>query len=191
MVEKDTIETNVIDDEKTSNRSEKFESKINENKEKINEKMEQGKSFADQVANDLGKGMDDLILNMKSVQKIIDDKINEYKKDNIHTLDVDLLEDDNTYYLKIATPGVNKDSIDIEMTEKSVNISCEFDSLNEEKNLEEYNVLLQSLKSGKCSKTLKFAGEVDVDNVTAKFENGLIYMDIPKVEVKKYKVNVE
>ncbi|MDL2271170.1 Hsp20/alpha crystallin family protein, partial [Methanobrevibacter sp. OttesenSCG-928-I08] len=156
-----------------------------------NERMEQGKNFADQVANDLGRGMDDLILNMKSVQKIIDDKISEYKKNAIHTLDVDLLEDDDNYYLKIAAPGVTKDSIDIEMTEKSVHISCEFDSLIEEKNLEEYNVLLQSLKSGKCGKTIKFTTEVDVDNVTAKFENGLIYMDIPKVEVKKYKVNVE
>ncbi|WP_409199711.1 Hsp20/alpha crystallin family protein [Methanobrevibacter sp. DSM 116169] len=176
-----------------TNENNTFEEEETMNDETINEKVEKGKKFANQAANDLGKGFDDLILNLKTAQKSIDGKINEYKQNTMNTLDVDLIEDSEKYYLKVAVPGVKKESIDIEMTEIAIFISCEFESfVNQIKNLnDDYNVLLRSIQSGKCKREINFTTEVDVDNVKARYENGLVFIEIPKVEIKTYKVNVE
>lgn len=186
MVEKDTAETN------SSTKNESSNSKYDENKEKINDRVEKGKVFANQAANDIGKGFDDLIITLKSAQKSIDGKINEYKQNTINTLDMDLIEDENNYYLKVAIPGVKKESVNIEMTEKSIHLTCEFPAFVDEiGTLKDYTILLKSLKSGKCKKDINFASEVDIEKVKARYENGLVYIDIPKIEVKKHKVDLE
>jgi len=179
-------------EESNSSKNENYD-KINENKEKINEKMERGRVFANQAANDLGKGFDDLIMNLKTYQKNIDDKFNEYKKNAKNTLDVDLIEDSEKYYLKVAIPGVKKETIDVEMSEKSVFISCEFKPLEEEiEDLnEDYNVLIKSIPSGKCQKEVPLESEIEIENVKAKYENGSVFVQIPKVETKKSKIDLE
>lgn len=61
MVDNETIESKVED------AKEKIDEKINANKEK-------GKNFADNVINDLYKSVDELKENIKSVQKAVDEK---------------------------------------------------------------------------------------------------------------------
>lgn len=185
MSEKETIETEAY--EKTES-TESAEKEYDEAKEKINEKVEKGKVFAEQAANDLGKYLDEFVESLKGV----DGKINEYKKSVINTIDVDLIEDDDKFYLKVNVPGIKKDDVSIEATENSATITCEFPEFKEEiENLEDHNVILNSLKSGKSKKEIKFPSEIDTDNITAKYDNGVVFVTFPKIEVKKHKVNVE
>ena len=185
MPEKDTIETNAY--EKTES-TENAEREYDEAKEKINEKVEKGKVFAEQAANDLGKYFDEFVDSLKSV----DGKINEYKQNVVNTIDVDLIEDENKFYLKIAVPGVKKDDINIEITEKTATVTCIFPAYNTEiPDLEDYNIILKSLKTGKSKKEITFSTEIDTESVKAKYENGIVFVDIAKVEVKKHTVNVE
>ena len=46
--------------------------------------------MAGKMTEDLSRGFDDLQEGIKSIQKIIDQKIDDYKKATIHSLDVDL-----------------------------------------------------------------------------------------------------
>ena len=172
--------------EENTNNDETYEEKINENSEK-------GKNFANQVANDFGKYLDEFKINLKSAQKSIDDKINEYTENNVTKIEVDLIEDENNFYLKAAIPGVRKETIDIEMTENAVFISCEFKPFSEEFTdlEEEYSFLIKNLPSGKSKRKIELPQEVDVNNIKAKYNNGLVFMDIPKVEVQKYKVDLD
>jgi len=161
--------------------------------EKVNDNTEKGKKFANQVANDFGKYLDEFKINLKSAQKSIDDKINEYTENNVTKIEVDLIEDENNFYLKAAIPGVRKETIDIEMTENAVFISCEFKPFSEEFTdlEEEYSFLIKNLPSGKSKRKIELPQEVDVNNIKAKYNNGLVFMDIPKVEVQKYKVDLD
>ena len=117
MVEKDIIETKISEgkekaEEKIDEHKEKAEEKINYRKEKLNEKREQTKNMAEKMTEDLSRGFDDLQEGIKSIQKIIDQKIDDYKKATIHSLDVDLIETEEKYYLKVDVPGIEKEEID-------------------------------------------------------------------------------
>ena len=65
------------------------------------------------MTEDLSRGFDDLQEGIKSIQKIIDQKIDDYKKTTIHSLDVDLIETEEKYYLKVDVPGIEKEEIDL------------------------------------------------------------------------------
>ena len=47
------------------------------------------------------------------------------------------------------------------------------------------------LKSGKCVKTVRFENSLDLENITAKFTNGIVLINIPKLIIPKHKINVE
>ncbi len=76
--------------------------------------------------------VDDILLNLKSAGKTIDNMISEYKETLPNKMNVDLLEDDETYYLRADIPGAPKETVKIEIKEESIIIACEFDSFKKE-----------------------------------------------------------
>ena len=174
MVEKDIIETKISEgkekaEEKIDEHKEKAEEKINYRKEKLNEKREQTKNMAEKMTEDLSRGFDDLQEGIKSIQKIIDQKIDDYKKATIHSLDVDLIETEEKYYLKVDVPGIEKEEIEEE----------------------DKTVLISDIKQGKCSKSIRFSNNIEIDKISAKFNNGTVLITIPKLKTPKNKINVE
>lgn len=196
MVEKDIIETKISEgkekaEEKIDEQKEKAEEKINYRKEKLNEKREQTKNMAGKMTEDLSRGFDDLQEGIKSIQKIIDQKIDDYKKATIHSLDVDLIETEEKYYLKVDVPGIEKEEIDIEAGDKDISIVATFKPYIEEIEEEDKTVLISDIKQGKCSKSIRFSNNIEIDKISAKFNNGTVLITIPKLKTPKNKINVE
>lgn len=196
MVEKDIIETKISEgkekaEEKIDEHKEKAEEKINYHKEKLNEKREQTKNMAGKMTEDLSRGFDDLQEGIKSIQKIIDQKIDDYKKATIHSLDVDLIETEEKYYLKVDVPGIEKEEIDIEAGDKDISIVATFKPFIEEIEEEDKTVLISDIKQGRCSKSIRFSNNIEIDKISAKFNNGTILITIPKLKTPKNKINVE
>lgn len=196
MVEKDIIETKISEgkekaEEKIDEHKEKAEEKINYRKEKLNEKREQTKNMAGKMTEDLSRGFDDLQEGIKSIQKIIDQKIDDYKKATIHSLDVDLIETEEKYYLKVDVPGIEKEEIDIEAGDKDILIVATFKPFTEEIEEEDKTVLISDIKQGKCSKSIRFSNNIEIDKISAKFNNGTVLITIPKLKTPKNKINVE
>lgn len=196
MVEKDIIETKISEgkekaEEKIDEHKEKAEEKINYRKEKLNEKREQTKNMAGKMTEDLSKGFDDLQEGIKSIQKIIDQKIDDYKKATIHSLDVDLIETEEKYYLKVDVPGIEKEEIDIEAGDKDISIVATFKPFIEEIEEKDKTVLISDIKQGKCSKSIRFSNNIEIDKISAKFNNGTVLITIPKLKTPKNKINVE
>lgn len=195
MVEKDIIETKISEgkekaEEKIDEHKEKAEEKINYRKEKLNEKREQTKNMAGKMTEDLSRGFDDLQEGIKSIQKIIDQKIDDYKKATIHSLDVDLIETEEKYYLKVDVPGIEKEEIDIEAGDKDISIVATFKPFIEEIE-EDKTVLISDIKQGRCSKSIRFSNNIEIDKISAKFNNGTVLITIPKLKTPKNKINVE
>ena len=197
MVDSETIETKVSDkkeefDEKVEDTTDKFDEKKEEQKEKFKERTEKGKNIADNVINDLYKSIDEFKDNIKNMQKAADQRYTNYKKSTVQTLDADLVETKDIYYIKAAVPGVEKEDILIEAGDNDITIETTFKPYIEEFAEDETaEVISSSLKSGRCVKTVRFENSLDLENITAKFANGIVTITIPKLIIPKHKINVE
>lgn len=185
MVDSETIET------KISDTKDKFDEKKEEQKDKYEETKEKGKNIADNVINDLNASIDEFKEYIKNVQKTADQKYADYKKSTVQTLDIDLVETENKYHIKAAVPGVDKEDVLIEAGDNDLTIETTFKSFIEEIEEEDAEVIVSSIKTGRCVKTIRFENSIDLENISAKFSNGIIIVTIPKLVIPKHKVNVE
>ena len=197
MVDKETIEAKVADkkeefDEKVNEAKDSFDDKKETFDEKFEDKKEKGKNIADNVINDLYTSIDDFKEYIKNMQKNADEKYANYKKSTIQTLDIDLIETKDIYYIKAAVPGVTKDDVLIEAGDNDITIESTFKPYIEEFEEDETaETIVSALKSGRCVKTVRFENSIDLEKITAKFTNGIVVITIPKLIIPKHKVNVE
>ena len=194
MVDSETIET------KISDKKEEFEEEVEDEtfdeeddlKTKYEERKEKGKNIADNVLNDLYASIDDFKDYIKNVQKNADQKYADYKKATVQTIEIDFIETKDTYYIKAAVPGVEKEEVLIEAGDNDITIETTFKPYIEEFGEDETaEVISSSIKSGRCIKTVRFENSIDLDNISAKFANGIIKITIPKLIIPKHKINVE
>ena len=181
MVDSETIET------KFSEKKEEFE-ESEDNEKKFDEKKERKTS---NVANDFSKTIDEIKESLKSMQKAADQKFNEYKQTTVQSLDIDLIETDDVYYLKVAVPGIEKEEIDIEAGDNDIKVETTFKPYLEEFEEDEATVIVSNLKKGRCVKTIRFETSINVEEITARLSNGALTISAPKLVIPKHKVNVE
>ncbi len=165
--------------------------------------------------------VDDILINLKSAGRSIDNMINEYKETLPNKINVDLLENDESYYLKADIPGTSKESVNIEIKEKSVIITCEYPSFKEEleeklnaktdtdeekeenKQVEEtlgetytpekneLKYLVKGRTTGPAKRIIRLPAKIIPEESTAKYDMGTVTLTIPKEPPKSYKVTVE
>lgn len=201
MVDSETIETKISDkkeeseekiDETQEESEEKFDDSQEDCEETFDDTIEKGKNIADNVMNELNRTIDELKDNFRNMQKNADQKYNDYKKATVQSLDADLIETEDVYYLKVAVPGIAKEDICIEAGDNDITIEATFKPYIEEfEEDESAEIIASSLKSGRCVKTVRFTNSLDLENIKAKFNNGTVTISIPKLIIPKHKVNVE
>ena len=208
MVDAETIGKKIDEkaekvEEKIEEKKEKLEQKIDEKKyeyddkkeerkEKFEEKKEKGKTIADNVITELYKNIDDFKDTIKNMQKTADKKYTEYKKSTVQTIDVDFIETKDTYHIKAAVPGIEKEEVLVEVSDNDITIEAIFNNfIDEFEEDETAQVISSSLNSGTCKKTIRFENSIDIEKVTAKFFNGIVIITLPKLIIPKHKINVE
>ncbi|MCQ2971589.1 MAG: Hsp20/alpha crystallin family protein [archaeon] len=193
MVKSETIDAEFSEKkEKFDEKKEETKERINETKEKFDEKKEKGKNIADNVINDFYKSIDEFKDSIKNMQKTADQRYSEYKKSTVQTIDIDLVETKEMYFIKAAVPGVTKEDVSIEAGDNDLTIETTFKPYIEEFDEEEgAEVIVSAIKSGRCVKTVRFSNSIDIEKITAKFTNGIVKITIPKLIIPKHKVNVE
>lgn len=98
---------------------------------------------------------------------------------------VNLCEDDANYYVDINVPGVEKDSIDLTLTDKSLVIKGE-------RKVEEGKYFRQERLAGNFQRIIAIPDPVDRDKIEAKYKNGVLEVVLPKSEsVKPMKISIE
>lgn len=98
--------------------------------------------------------------------------------------DVDLRETDQEFVLTATVPGMEKEDIDIDVTNDSITISGERKS-EEEKPGERYHLREQSYGSFRVRYSLP--ADVRPDDVKAHYKNGILKVELPKAEAKESK----
>jgi len=95
-------------------------------------------------------------------------------------------ENDSNYHVEVSAPGYKKDSINVSIEDDVLTITGEMKEESEEK---KENYLKREFRSGSFKRSFNLNGMVDVDRIDAKYEDGILNVDLPKVEteVKKLK----
>ena len=86
---------------------------------------------------------------------------------------------------------IEKEEIDIEAGDKDISIVATFKPFIEEIEEEDKTVLISDIKQGRCSKSIRFSNNIEIDKISAKFNNGTVLITIPKLKTPKNKINVE
>mgnify|MGYP006272188177 CR=1 FL=1 len=95
---------------------------------------------------------------------------------------VDVVDRDEDVVLKAEMPGVNKDDIDVSLSDDTVTIKG---STRQEQNHEEGNYYRREIASGSFARRVVLPAPVDGENAKAEFKDGLLEMTLPKREASK------
>ena len=96
---------------------------------------------------------------------------------------VNVVETNDEFLIEVAAPGYNKDEFNIELDDDVLVLSTEIEKEKELKEGERFTKREFSYHSFKRSFTLPEL--VEKDQINAKYENGILFVSIPKKEEAK------
>lgn len=97
---------------------------------------------------------------------------------------VNIKENSKNFQVELAAPGMNKDDFKIEVEDNTLTISSEKQHEKEVKEDENYTRKEFSYQS--FQRSFKLSKDVvDIENIEAKYENGVLHLLIPKKEEVK------
>ncbi len=175
--------------------AERFKEDSRRRKEKFDENIDKGKDVAEKVSENLSKTFDDTIIALKAFQKDVDAKYQEYRETSAtNKIDVDLIDAEGFYYLQAYIAGVAKEDIDIEATKNSITLKVKFANIFEKIECPEDSkpkFIITAGKKGEAARTIKLTEDIDIEQVSAKHDNGILFITLPKVSTPKAKVDIE
>lgn len=95
---------------------------------------------------------------------------------------IDIVETDKEVVATVDMPGLEKGDININLTEDKLEISAETKKEEEKK---EKDYIYKERRSGSYYRSIPLPSHVDPDNTKAIYNNGVLQITMPKVDVKK------
>lgn len=106
-----------------------------------------------------------------------------YGKHEKNLMRTDIRETDTTYEIDVDLPGFKKDEIGVDLKEGYLTISAA-KGLDKDEKDKEGRYIRQERYAGACSRSF-YVGEVEPKDITAKYEDGILKISMPKQEQKK------
>ena len=106
-----------------------------------------------------------------------------YGKNAKHLMKTDVRETENTYEIDIDLPGFKKDEIDVDLRDGYLTISAS-KGLDKDQKDKEGKYIRQERYAGSCSRSF-YVGDVQPEQVSAKYEDGILKISLPKTEKKE------
>jgi HSP20 family protein len=97
---------------------------------------------------------------------------------------VDILDHDKEIEVQAALPGVNKEDLEVTVTDQSINIRA---TTKKEEKKEDKRYFRREIMRGEFQRTLALPENVDSNNAKASFKDGMLKVTIPKTEKTKRK----
>ena len=127
------------------------------------------------------------IVDMQRQLDRVFDEMNRNFSDNDWTesgnwLALDVHENDDNYIVETDLPGINPDDINITLHENTLTISAE--SIREDVQEGEHRIVSER-RYGRFQRSIRLPDAVDVDNVEANYDNGVLSLTLAKSEASK------
>ncbi|HIT83975.1 MAG TPA: Hsp20/alpha crystallin family protein [Candidatus Avibacteroides faecavium] len=95
---------------------------------------------------------------------------------------VNVMETENEYKVELAAPGLTKDDFNVHVDEdNNLVVNVEKKTEDSEK-AKDGRYLRREFSYSKFQRTLVLPDDVDKDNISAKVENGVLNIDLPKIK---------
>lgn len=105
-----------------------------------------------------------------------------FRKSESKMMKTDIREDKDNYVIDIDLPGFDKKNIKIDITDGYLTINAKVN--NEENDNKKGKYIRKERYYGECSRSFYIGDEVKPENVKANFKNGILTLEVPKVENK-------
>ena len=102
----------------------------------------------------------------------------------------DIRENDKSYVIDVDLPGFKKENIKVDVDNGYLNINATMDESKDEE--EKGKFIRRERYTGECSRSFFIGDDIEDDDIQAKFENGILCIEVPKKkeldqpEEKKY-----
>ena len=96
----------------------------------------------------------------------------------------DVRETDNSYELDVDLPGFKKDEINVDLQDGYLTIQAS-KGLDKDKKDKEGRYIRQERYAGACSRSFYVGEDVEPEEVSAKFEDGILTISVPKAAKKQ------
>ena len=95
---------------------------------------------------------------------------------------VEIKEKKNEYKIKVELPNVNKEDIDVELTENGISLKAEskFEKCKEEEDLK-----TTEFRYGKFVRTIPLEHPINIEEAKSEFKNGVLHIELPKLHQDK------
>lgn len=111
-----------------------------------------------------------------------------YGKHAKNLMKTDVRETENSYELDVDLPGFKKDEVNVDLKDGYLTISAA-KGVDKDEQDKAGKYIRQERYAGACSRTFYVGEEVEPEDVTAKFENGILQLSIPKAAKKQLSKN--
>lgn len=126
----------------------------------------------------------------KSFDGLLNDLFNEFpssfgktvRKDVFGFPPVNIVENGNKYELQVAAPGFEKKDFSIKVEDKLLTISAEN---KVEQNDETLKTIRKEFSQKAFKRNFTIDEKIDSENIIAKYENGVLFVELPKKEIVK------
>lgn len=105
-----------------------------------------------------------------------------FKKED-KMMKTDIRETDNGYIIDVDLPGYKKENIKIDVTDGYLTINAKMNQKNTEDNNGKY--VRRERFFGECSRSFYVGEAVEDLDIKAKFQNGILSLEIPKIDERK------
>ncbi len=119
--------------------------------------------------------------------KNLEKKLYGHRAKNV--MNTDIKENDTGYEMTIDLPGFSKDEVNIDLQNGYLIISAakglDKDEAKSEEEAKKGNYIRRERYAGSCQRSFYVGEAITHEDVKAKFQHGILTIDIPKKEVKK------
>jgi Molecular chaperone (small heat shock protein) len=107
---------------------------------------------------------------------------------------INVIEDDNNYKIEVAAPGMTKEDFNVHVDEDNNLIITMEKKQESHEGKKNSRYLRREFSYSKFEQTMILPDDVDKNNISAKVENGVLDIDIPKLteaQIKKNQKSIE
>ena len=99
---------------------------------------------------------------------------------------IDIKEFEDKYVVKVEMPGIDRQDITLDLHKNSLKIDAE-KKMEKETNDDKKKYHKSEFRYGKYSRTVYFPADVDMDKCDAKLKNGILNIELQKLEKEEDK----
>jgi len=147
-----------------------------------NETQEEAKEENKRTENRLS----DIVSSIRDKQEELGKSLSDYTS-SIQKPLADIMETETSFIIITDLPGVKKDDIDIDISEDSIDITAKFEDEINEKGA---NYIKKERNYGETKRSISLPAKINIKGATARFNDSILTVTLPKIMEEKHKVNI-